>query len=134
MPGASEDVIFKLGGTTFAALEAKSFKRSATAISWTDSSSKGRQTFVPGKVSADALEISVSGFHKDDHRLAAIGVGPAADLFLDDASLEFPGWGVISGKFFMNDYSGDAPLGDAVKFSATLMSDGDWTFTAAGAS
>src|SRR5699024_9825467 len=53
----------------------------------------------------------------------------SSNVFLNEYTLVIPCIGSITGDFFISDFELGAPHDDAVTFSATVQSSGEWTFT-----
>lgn len=75
------------------------------------------------------LDMAVEGLlTQDDWLLQALDT--SSSVFLNEYTMVIPGVGSIVGDFFISNYELGAPHDDAVSFSATVQSSGEWTFTA----
>ena len=74
------------------------------------------------------LDMAVEGvLTQDDWLLQALDT--SSSVFLDKYTMVISGVGSITGDFFISNYELGAPHDDAVTFSATVQSSGEWTFT-----
>lgn len=74
------------------------------------------------------LDMAVEGvLTQDDWLLQALDT--ASNVFLNEYTVVISGLGSITGGFFISNYELGAPHDDAVTFSATVQSSGEWTFT-----
>ena len=74
------------------------------------------------------LDMSIEGvLTQDDWLLQALGT--SSSVFLNEYTMVIPSVGSITGDFFISNYELGAPHDDAVTFSATVQSSGEWTFT-----
>lgn len=74
------------------------------------------------------LDMAVEGvLTQDDWLLQALDT--SSNVFLNEYTMVISGVGSITGDFFISNYELGAPHDDAVTFSATVQSSGEWTFT-----
>ena len=74
------------------------------------------------------LDMAVEGvLTQDDWLLQALDT--SSNVFLNEYTMVIRGVGSITGDFFISNYELGAPHDDAVTFSATVQSSGEWTFT-----
>lgn len=74
------------------------------------------------------LDMAVEGvLTQDDWLLQALDT--ASNVFLNEYTMVISGVGSITGDFFISNYELGAPHDDAVTFSATVQSSGEWVFT-----
>lgn len=74
------------------------------------------------------LDMAVEGvLTQDDWLLQALDT--SSNVFLSEYTMVISGVGSITGNFFISNYELGAPHDDAVTFSATVQSSGEWTFT-----
>lgn len=74
------------------------------------------------------LDMAVEGvLTQDDWLLQALDT--SSNVFLSEYTMVISGVGSIKGDFFISNYELGAPHDDAVTFSATVQSSGEWTFT-----
>src|SRR5690625_3451652 len=74
------------------------------------------------------LDMAVEGILTQDDWLKQ-ALDTSSNVFLNEYTLVIPGIGSITGDFFISDFELGAPHDDAVTFSATVQSSGEWTFT-----
>lgn len=77
-----------------------------------------------------SVDVSISGLLKDDS-LITIATSSSAAVLLQGYELEVDGIGTFAGDFFMNNLQLGAPHDNSVTFSATFLSSGQYTYTAA---
>lgn len=74
------------------------------------------------------LDMAVEGvLTQDDWLLQALDT--SSNVFLNEYTMVIRGVGSITGDFFISNYELGAPHDDAVTFSATVQSSGEWVFT-----
>lgn len=74
------------------------------------------------------LDMAVEGvLTQDDWLLQALDT--SSNVFLNEYTMVIKGVGSITGDFFISNYELGAPHDDAVTFSATVQSSGEWIFT-----
>lgn len=74
------------------------------------------------------LDMAVEGvLTQDDWLLQALGT--TSNVFLNKYTMVISDVGSITGDFFISNYELGAPHDDAVTFSATVQSSGEWVFT-----
>src|SRR5699024_2016522 len=74
------------------------------------------------------LDMSIEGVLAQDDWLKQ-ALDTSSNTFLNVYTLVIPGVGSITGDFFISDFELGAPHDDAVTFTATVQSSGEWTFT-----
>lgn len=99
-------------------------------IDITNDDDLGYQSFL-SEVGNRAVNLSVDGVSKDEILLAAALNG--SDITID-LVIEFPSGSTVSGNFVIASLSYNGDTKDAFKFSATLNSNGAYTFTQASPS
>lgn len=97
-------------------------------IDITDKGDDGWRTLL-GDASVRSVELSVTGL-VDGSSLIAKAFGPTNSL-LGAYTIDISGMGEISGQFYFSNIELSAPHDDAFEFSATIMSSGEITWTAA---
>ena len=74
------------------------------------------------------LDMAVEGvLTQDDWLLQALDT--SSNVFLNEYTMVIRGVGSITGDFFISNYELGASHDDAVTFSATVQSSGEWVFT-----
>lgn len=130
MPGQpGRNMVVKIGSTPIAGVRTKSLTVNGTPISQEDQDDGGLASYLGGELVERSLEITVEGVTKSDALRDAKLSSNAADSFFDDLGLDFPNGDEIVGGFVCTAYGETGEYRDAVTFTATFMSDGDWTFT-----
>ena len=129
---AGRTYILKKAGTVIGGVRSTSVKFDSTPIDVTDNDSSGVTTLLAGAAANKSLSIDVSGVYTDNV-LRAIMMDPAADRLLTDLTFEhggaLPANNVISGNFFMTNYTDDGTHDGPGVFSATFTSSGVWAAT-----
>lgn len=77
-----------------------------------------------------SMDLSVEGL-TDDASLRNIIGDPAASLELTDINLEYPDGATVTGTFFLTSVEESGQHTDAMGFSASLQSSGQWVYTPA---
>jgi len=81
-----------------------------------------------GEPASRFLDMAVEGvLTQDDWLLQALDT--SSNVFLNEYTMVIKGVGSITGDFFISNYELGAPHDDAVTFSATVQSSGEWVFT-----
>ena len=120
----------KRGSTVIAGVRSKGAAFNGEPVDVTSDDDAGFRTLL-NDVGVESIDLSVEGVTKDnDLRSAALS---GTSLMLTDVNLEWPNGDTLSGNFFLSSLEETGPTQDAVTFSATLQSSGEWTYTAASA-
>lgn len=119
----------KQGSTTIAGVRSKTITANGEPIDITTDDENGYRTLLSDPATR-SLDISVEGLTKDNTLRSAILTGSSA-LLLTDINIEFPNGDTITGDFFFNSHEETGNHTDAVGFTASFQSSGEWTFTAA---
>lgn len=123
----------KKGSEVIAGVRTKSLSFAGEPVDITSDDDDGYRTLldVSGQ---EALDMSVEGITKNTLLRAAALTG--GGLMLTDITLEFPKTGTqavsgdtISGSFFLASLEESGTYNDAITFSASLQSSGQWTYT-----
>lgn len=78
-----------------------------------------------------SIDMSVDGLLTQDDWIKQ-ALDTSSNTFLKEYTLVIKGLGSITGDFFIGNFELGAPHDEAVTFSATVESSGEWTFTPAG--
>lgn len=121
------DFLIKKGSTVLASVRAKTVTINGEPIDSTTDDDDGYR-----KLLADAatrsIDISVEGLTDDDTlRAAVMGSG---SLLLTDINVEYPDGATLTGDFFLTSLEENGQHTDAMGFSASFQSSGQWTYTA----
>lgn len=113
-------------GTLFEA-RSKTITLGSESIDVTSDGDDGFRTLLsePAQRSIDA---AIEGVLRQDDFIGQL-LDPSPATFLEGYTLVFPQIGSITGDFFLSNVELGAPYNEAVTFSATLESSGEWTFT-----
>ncbi len=104
----------------------KSIKLDGSAVDVTSDESNGWQELLT-VAGENKVEIGISGVTKSD----ALKTDWFAGTRTRAVSITYPDGGVLSGTFYMANYSDKGPYKDATTFEAALMSTGAVTYTPA---
>lgn len=122
----------KKNGTNIAGVKSKSLSFSGEGIDITSDDDNGFRTFL-AEATVKQIDISVEGVMKTNV-LSDIAL-QKQDLLLTDISLEFLNTDnsvdfTLTGDFYMGSLEITGETADAKNFTASLMSSGEWTYTA----
>lgn len=118
-------LVIKKAGTAIAGVQEKGIAINAEPIDITSDDDGGYRTILSGAAGQQSIDVTVSGVQTiPTFRAAAL-----AGVMLTDITVTYPDGKVISGDFWVNNYTENGGTKDAVKFSATLSSSGGWTYT-----
>lgn len=118
----------KTGSTVIAGVRTKGVSINGEPIDVTTDDDAGYRTLL-AEAGQMALDISVDGITKDNELRAAMASDTT--LTLTGASLEYPNGDTITGTFLLVSLEETGAYNDAVTFTASLQSSGQWTYTAA---
>lgn len=126
--GKGRSFKIKKNGTTLAGIQAKTASVNNSPIDITSDDDDGFRTLLadPG---VKSIDISFDGVTKDTV-LRALVMANASQLFTD-ITLTYPNGDTVAGDFFLANLEETGDTGDALKFSGSLQSSGEWTYTAA---
>lgn len=123
--------VIKKNSTTIGGARTVSLTVNGAPINVEDQGDEGIATYLAGVLTGRSLEMTIEGYEEDqvirDIALASTSTGQ----FLDDITFEFPNGDSISGDFVLTAYSETGAYEDGQTFTATLASDGAWTFAQA---
>lgn len=123
--------VIKKNNVAIAGLLTNSITVNGSPVNVEDKTDAGFQTMLAGVLTGQSIEISGEGW-QDGEVLRDIGMSATqSDKFLTDITYYFANGDVISGDFVLGPYSENAERDEAEKFTATFVSDGAWTYTAA---
>jgi len=126
-PLAGRQVIFRTN-TERIACRTKSIKINNEAIDISDDDDNGFRTLLLNQPQVRSIDMDVEGVMKHPSLFeAAIDGG----ITFQDCTLEFPTVGTISGDFWFGNLSLGAPYNDAVTFTATFQSSGEFLYVEA---
>ena len=118
--------LIKKAGTDLAGVRTKSLSINHEPVDITTDDEAGFRTLL-GAVGESSFELSVDGVTKDSV-LFDVATSSATKL-LTDITIEHPN-GTISGDLYLASYEETGAYNDAITFSATFQSSGEWTVAA----
>ena len=123
------NLIIQKNSVTIASVRSKSFSWAGETIDVTDDDLSGVRELLP-VFGSEALEISVEGL-ANSAVFRDIALTRATSKVLTDISLERVGRTFsITGSFVVVSYEESGTYNDAITFSCTLQSNGNWTYVA----
>lgn len=117
------------GGTAVIGGRTKNITINNEAIDITSDDDNGFRTLLEDDPALRSIDMSVEGVLKDD-ALIELASKPGADL-QDEYKMEIEGIGEFQGTFHFGTLTLGAPYNDAVTFSASVQSSGQFTYTSA---
>lgn len=124
------ELLVKRGSTVIAGLRSKGVAFNGEPVDVTTDDESGFRTLL-SEAGTYSIDLSIEGVTKDnDLRSAILG---ATDLMLTDVNIEWPNGDTLSGDFFFASLEETGPYNDALTFSGSLQSSGEWAYTAASA-
>ena len=122
-------LLIKKGGTAIAAVRTKGVAWAGEPIDVTTDDDAGFRTLLSDSEGQEQIDLSVEGVMTDSI-LRDIALAPGTSKFLTDITLEWLDTGeTISGDFKLNSYEESAPYNEAMTFTASLQSSGQWVYT-----
>lgn len=118
----------KQGTSVLAGIRTKGVSINREAIDITADDDAGYRTLL-AEAGQMSLDISIDGITKDATLRAA--VMSSTDITLTGITIEYPNGDVISGTFMLVSLEESGTYNDAVTFTGSLQSSGEWTYTAA---
>jgi len=123
------NLLIKRGSSVIASVRTKTISIKGTGVDITTDDSNGYQTYLEDP-SVRSIDLSVEGLTEDDDLRAAILSG-SGSLLLDDISVEYPDGATLTCDFFFSSLEETGQHTDAVAFTASMQSSGQWTYTSA---
>mgnify|MGYP005990237555 CR=1 FL=1 len=127
---AGRNFLIKKNSVTLAGGKTTTMKVSGSPINVETATDAGVQVLLDGIVTGKSIELSFEGY-EDGNVLRDIALGADADKFMTDLTLSFPDGDTLACDFFMSEYEETGEMEDGVTFTATFMSNGAHTHTAA---
>jgi len=125
---SGRELLIKKGSSVIAGVRTKTVTINGEAIDVTTDDDSGYRTLL-GDPATRMIDLSVEGITKDD-TLRAIVAGGGSQM-LTDITIEYPDGAVIAGDFYLVSVEEAGEYQDAVTFSASLQSSGEYTYTPA---
>lgn len=125
-------LLLKKGSTVLAGLRTKSLAWSGESVDMTTAEDDGKR-LLDELSGQEQIDISIDGIMKGS-TLRDLVLGSSSKM-LTDVTIEWPASASgatpasLSGDFRLSAYEEGAPYNDAITFSGTLESSGDWTYT-----
>lgn len=126
-------LLLKKGGTVVAGVRTKTLSWSGEPIDLTSGEDDGYRKLEAAS-GQEQIDISFEGLMKEE-TFRSLVLGSSSKL-LTDITLEFPildagnsTAATLSGDFRISSFEEGAPYNDAITFSGTLESSGEWTYT-----
>lgn len=124
-------MLLKKDGTAIAGVRQVGFTVNGSSVNVEDQSDSGLYTALAGVKIGRRIEISVEGY-EDGNILRDISMASdASEQFFTDLTVETPEGDVLSGPLILENYTETGSFEDGVTFSATIGTNGAWTFTKA---
>ena len=127
-------LLLKKNSTVLAGLRNVTVSKGDTSINVTSGENDGIQCLF-SESAEQMITITFDGIEKDNI-LKNIAFDTTADKMLDDIEIEFPIFvngnttpATITGNFRLGPFELGSPYNDAITFSSTLDSSGDWVYT-----
>lgn len=126
-------VTFTPTGTGAAVIGArtKSITLNNESIDITSDDDNGFMTLLAEDPAMRSIEMSVEGILKDDALISLAAT--SGSLLVSEYTLDIPGIGSFTGDFYFGSIEIGANYNEAVTFSSTVQSSGEFTYTSAAA-
>jgi len=118
----------KKGGVVIAAVRTKGVSWSGEPIDTTNDDDSGFRTLLASAIGQEQIDLSVEGL-SDSNVFRNIALDPSQSKQLGDITLEYPDGETISGNFQLASYEESAPYNEAITFTGSLQSSGQWVYT-----
>lgn len=123
------NLIIQKNNVTIASARVTGYKWAGEPIDTTDKDLLGVREML-SEMAGESVELTLEGL-SNSATLRDIAMTRATSKMLTDITLEYAGGTTaISGNFMLVAYEETGDYKDAVTFSATLQSSGNWTYTA----
>lgn len=122
-------LLIKRGSTVIAGIRAKTISFGGEPVDITTDDDNGFRTLL-AEAGQKKIDLSFEGVTKDNLlRQATLGANPG-ELLLTDVNILYPNGDTLSGNFFLTQLEETGNYNDAIKFSGSLQSSGEWTYVA----
>lgn len=122
------EFVIKKGATAIAGVRTKSLSFNGEPIDVTTDDDNGFRTLL-ATAGQKSVDMSVEGLTKDATiREAALS---GTSLLLTDITVDYPNGDKLAGNFFLNSVEESGTYNDAITFTASLQSSGEFTYTPA---
>lgn len=116
------------GGTPVAGMRTKSIAFANEGIDITSDDDDGFRTFLAADPAQRSIDMSVEGLLKDDALIELASAGGSS--LISEYTLSIEGIGDIVGDFYIGSLELGANYNEAVTFSCTIQSSGEFDYTA----
>ena len=118
-----------MGGEVIAGAQENGISLDGSPVDITSKSDGGFRTLADF-AGVKSIDISVSGVWVDKV-FRDLAILETASLLITDASIAFADGGSLTGDFYIASYEETGTHDDAVKFTASLQSSGEWAYVTA---
>lgn len=122
------ELLVKRGSTVIAGVRTKTVTFNGEPVDVTSDDDSGFRKLL-AEVGQKSIDMSVEGVTKDNELRSAALSGTS--LLLTDVNIEWPNGDTLSGDFFMNSVEETGAYNDAITFTSSFQSSGEWTYTPA---
>lgn len=122
------ELLVKRGSTVIAGVRTKTVTFNGEPVDVTTDDDSGFRKLL-AEVGQKSIDMSVEGVTKDNELRSAALSGTS--LLLTDVNIEWPNGDTLSGDFFMNSVEETGAYNDAITFTSSFQSSGEWTYTPA---
>jgi len=120
----ARSLIIKKNSVAIAGVQEKGININSEPVDISGDDDAGFRKILSDAAGMQSIDISVSGVHSGTTLRAAALAG----VMLTDITITYPDAKVITGEFWVANYSESGSSKDAVKFSCSLQSSGAWTY------
>lgn len=120
------DLLVKTGTTVIAGIRTKTISYGGEAIDVTTDDDSGYRTLLNDAAQMQ-IDLSVEGITKDAELRAIVMAG--GSMMLTNITIEYPDGATLAGDFFLSSVEESGAYNDAITFTASLQSSGQWTYT-----
>ena len=114
-------------GAPVTGMRTKSITINNEPIDITTDDDSGFRTLLADDPAQRSISMSVEGITKDDELIKLATAG--GSNLISEYTMTFPGLGSITGDFFIGTIELGAPYNEAVTFTATIESSGEFVYT-----
>lgn len=119
------NLVVKKGATAIASIRTKTVTINNEPVDITTDDSDGFRTLLD-IVGQQSIDLSIEGL--TDNPSLRIAILTPGTILLDDITIVYPNGGIISGDFALTTFEEAGTYNDAVTFSGTLQSSGEYTY------
>ena len=130
MPASGRSMYMEKSGSKVAGIRNLSYNYSFEGIDISSADDNGRRKFLSGEAGNETLDFNLEGISKDAI-FRAIALNPAVSKMLTDITVFLEEGDSVTGDFLFGNFSETGSYNEAITFTGTLQSSGDWTYTPA---